>query len=57
MRKLKIYVYDADGFVRGQFTTYAPHRVRRYLRKMLGFKLYWKLRKNITISEVKENVE
>lgn len=54
MKQVKIYEYNADNFIRGRFATSSPRRVRRYLRNLLGFVLYWKIRKNLIITEVED---
>lgn len=54
MKQVRIYEYNADGFIKGRFATYSPRRVRRHLRKMLGWVLYWKIRKYLTITEVED---
>lgn len=55
MKQLKIYEYNADNFIKGRFATYSPRRVRRHLRRnLLGFALYWKIRKNLIITEVED---
>lgn len=52
MKQIKIYEYNVDNFIKGRFATYSPNGVRRYLRKnLLGFALYWKIRKNLIITE------
>ena len=53
MKNLKIYEYEADGFIKGRFVTYAPRRVRRHIRRLLGFITYMRIRKYLTIKEVK----
>jgi hypothetical protein len=57
MKRLKIYEYEIDGFMKGRFMTYAPHRVRRHIRSLIGFINYMRIRKYLTIKEVKEDVE
>lgn len=52
--KCAIYSYNADNFIRGQFATTSPRRVRRYLRRSLGLINYLRLRKYITITKVEE---
>lgn len=54
MKQMKIYEYHADDFISGRFTTYSPRRVRKYLRTLLGFVLYWKIRKHLIITEVED---
>lgn len=55
MRKVKVYKYSIDrGFVEGQVCAYNEKGARRYLRKMLGSSLYFKVRKLITIQEIEE---
>ena len=54
MKQIRIYEYNADGFIKGRFATYSPKGVRRHLRKMLGRALYWKIRKYLTITEVED---
>jgi hypothetical protein len=52
MKQIKIYEYNVNNFIKGRFATYAPRRVRRHLRNLLGCVLYWKIRKYLTITEV-----
>jgi hypothetical protein len=52
MKRPKIYEYEIDGFMKGRFVTYSPHRVRRHIRKLLGFITYMRIRKYLTIKEV-----
>lgn len=53
MKQIKQFEYSIDnGFVKGTFQTWNKKRVRRYLRQMLGWKLYFKVRKMIVIKEV-----
>lgn len=54
MKQVKIYEYNVDNFIKGRFATYSPRRVRRHLRYLLGFVLYWKIRKNLIITEVED---
>ncbi len=55
MRKLKLYHYELeDGFLSGQFWTWNKRRVRRHIRQLLGWGLYLKVRKILTITEVEE---
>ncbi len=55
MKNLKLYEYEADGFIKGRLMADTPRRVRRHIRKLLGFILYMRIRKYITIKEVKDN--
>lgn len=53
MKQIKRFEYSIDnGFVKGVFCTWNERRVRKYLRKLLGWKLYLKVRKMIVIKEV-----
>ena len=53
MKKLKQFSYSIDnGFMKGVFYTWNEKRVRRQLRQVLGWKLYFKVRKMIVIKEV-----
>jgi hypothetical protein len=53
MKQIKKFEYSIDNFVRGTFCTFNEKRVRKYLRRLLGWKLYFKVRKMIIIKEVK----
>jgi hypothetical protein len=53
MKQVKKFEYSIDnGFMKGAFCTWNKKRVRRHLRQLLGWKLYFKVRKMITIKEV-----
>ena len=53
MKQLKQFEYSIDnGFVKGVFCTWSERRVRRHLRQVFGWKLYFKIRKMIVIKEV-----
>lgn len=53
MKQLKQFEYSIDnGFVKGTFITWNEKRVRRYLRQLLGWKIYFRVRKMIVIKEV-----
>jgi hypothetical protein len=54
MKQIKQFEYSIDnGFIKGVFYTYNERRVRRYLRQLLGWKLYLQVRKYIVIKEAK----
>ena len=54
MKQLKQFRYSIDnGFMEGVFYAWNERRVRRYLRQLLGWKMYFKIRKMIVIKEVK----
>ena len=53
MKQLKRFRYSIDNdFMKGVFYTWNERRVRRHLRQLLGWKLYFKVRKMIVIKEV-----
>lgn len=53
MKELKRFEYSIDsGFMKGAFCARNEKRVRRHLRKLLGWKLYLQVRKMIVIKEV-----
>jgi hypothetical protein len=53
MKQLKKFEYSIDnGFMTGDFYTWNKKRVRKHLRYLLGWKLYFKVRKMINIQEV-----
>lgn len=55
MKQIKQFEYSIGNvFMKGIFHTWNERRVRRYLRKLLGWKMYLQVRKYITIDEVKE---
>lgn len=54
MKNVKLYEYEADGFIKGRFMTYSPRRVRRHIRRLLGFINYMRVRKYLTIKEVEQ---
>lgn len=54
MKNVKLYEYEADGFIKGRFMTYSPRRVRRHIRRLLGFINYMRIRKYLTIKEVEQ---
>ena len=55
MKQLKQFSYSIDNdFMQGMFFTWSERRVRRYLRRLLGWKLYLQVRKYIVITEVNE---
>ena len=52
MKQLKKFEYSIDnGFMEGVFYAWNEKRVRRHLRQLLGWKLYFKVRKYIVINE------
>ena len=54
MKQLKQFEYSIDNnFVKGTFIAWNEKSVRRYLRQLLGWKIYFKVRKRIVIKEVK----
>ena len=54
MEQIKKFEYSIDNdFMKGAFYTWNEKRVRRYLRQLLGWKLYFKVRKLIVIKEIK----
>jgi len=53
MKQIKQFEYSIDnGFMKGAFCTWNEKRVRRHLRQLLGWKLYFQVRKMIIIKEV-----
>lgn len=53
MKQIKRFEYSIDNdFMKGTFFTWNERRVRRYLRWLLGWKLYFSVRKMIVIKEV-----
>jgi hypothetical protein len=53
MKPVKQFAYSIDnGFMEGVFHTWNERRVRRHLRRLLGWKLYLQVRKMIIIKEV-----
>ena len=53
MKQLKQFRYSIDNdFMKGVFYTWNERRVRRHLRYLLGWRLYFKVRKKIVIKEV-----
>ena len=53
MNSEKVYEYTIDnGFIKGQTIAHNEKEVRRFLRKLLGLKLYLRVRKIITIKKV-----
>ena len=52
MKQIKKFEYSIDNFMRGAFCTWNEKRVRKYLRKLLGWRLYFQVRKMIVIKEV-----
>lgn len=53
MKRLKRFAYSIDNdFMKGVFYTWNERSVRRYLRRLLGWKLYFKVHKMISIKEV-----
>ena len=53
MKPVKQFEYSVDnGFMKGVFYTWSERRVRRHLRRLLGWRVYFKVRKLITIKEV-----
>lgn len=53
MKQIKQFEYSIDnGFMKGIFCTWNEKRVRRHLRQLLGWKLYFQVRKMINIQEV-----
>lgn len=53
MKQIKQFEYSIDnGSMEGTFCTWNEKRVRRFLRRLLGWKLYFKVRKMINIQEV-----
>ena len=53
MKLVKQFEYSIDNdFMKGIFYTWNEKRVRKYLRQLLGWKLYFKVRKMIVIKEV-----
>lgn len=54
MRPLKQFSYSiGNDFMTGTFITWNKRRVRRYLRRLLGWKTYLQVRKDIVITEGK----
>jgi hypothetical protein len=54
MKPRKLFEYSIDnGFMKGVFCTWNERRVRRHLRRLLGWKLYLQVRKMIVIKEIK----
>lgn len=52
MKQLKQFRYSIDNdFMKGVFYAWNERQVRRRLRQVLGWKLYLRMRKYITISE------
>lgn len=55
MKQLKQFEYSIDnGFVKGVFFAYNARQGRRFLRQLLGWKLYLQVRKDIIINEVEQ---
>jgi hypothetical protein len=53
MKKIKRFEYSIDnGFMKGAFYALDEKQVRKYLRKLLGWKLYRQVRESIIIKEV-----
>ena len=53
MKQIKLFEYSIDnGFMKGVFCTWNEKRVRRHLRRLLGWKLYRQVRESIVIKEV-----
>ena len=53
-KKVKIYEYNVDHFIRGRVAARSPKGVRRHLRSLFGWITYWKIRKYLIITEAKE---
>lgn len=52
MKQLKQFRYSiGNGFMQGVFYTRNERQVRRYLRQLLGWKMYLLWRKDIVITE------
>lgn len=53
MKQVKKFEYSIDnGFMTGTFCAWNERSVRRYLRRLLGWRLYFKVHKMISIKEV-----
>ena len=53
MKPIKLFEYSIDnGFMKGVFCARNEKRVRRHLRRLLGWKLYRQVRESIVIKEV-----
>ena len=53
MKQLKQFRYSIDNnFMKGVFYAWNERQVRRYLRQLLGWNLYFRVRKMIVIKEV-----
>lgn len=52
MKQIKRFEYSIDNnFMKGVFYARTERRVRIYLRRLLGWKLYFRVRKMIVIKE------
>ena len=51
MKEIKVYCYNVDNFVKGQYCATSPKGVRRYLRRLFGLATSLRIRKYLVIEE------